>query len=55
MHTEFCGGGVLEVDVETAVVEIGWKDQSWMYLAHDRVQLLAFILVMLIYFGVILS
>jgi hypothetical protein len=32
MHTGFWWGGILEVDVETAVVEIGW-----MYLAHDRV------------------
>jgi hypothetical protein len=47
MHTEFLWGGTLEVDVETAVVEIGWKDQKWMYLAHDRVQLLVFLLVIL--------
>jgi hypothetical protein len=47
MHTGFWWGGVLEVDLETAVVEIGWKDQRWMYLAHDRVQLLDFLLLML--------
>jgi hypothetical protein len=47
MHTEFWWGGILEVELETAVVEIGWKDQRWIFLVHDRIRLLAFLLVVL--------
>lgn len=47
MRTEFWWGGILEVGVETAVVQIVWKDPRWIYLVHDRVRLLTFLLVML--------